>query len=55
MLDAAIAGDAEAMGKYVASKRDDVAPAVGAVTLLPATLLTGLSTGALAGAAQGAK
>lgn len=52
LLQAAKDGNPEAMGQYVASKTTDVAPAIGAVTLLPATILTGLGTGAFAAGAN---
>lgn len=55
LLNAAKEGDTKALGQYVASKRDDVAPAIGAVTLLPATMLAGLSTGAFAAGVNGLK
>lgn len=55
LLNAAKQGNAEAMGKYVASKTTDAAPAVGAVTVLPAALLAGLGTGAFATGIQGIK
>ena len=43
------------MGQYVASKRDDTAPIIGAVTVGPAALMAGIGTGALTGIVQGGK
>ena len=55
LLQAAKDGNPEAMGQYVASKRDDTAPIIGAVTVGPAALMAGIGTGALTGIVQGGK
>lgn len=55
LLQAAKDGNPEAMGQYVASKRDDTAPIIGAVTVGPAALMAGIGTGALTGVVQGGK
>lgn len=55
LLQAAKDGNPEAMGQYVASKRDDTAPIIGAITVGPAALMAGIGTGALSGLVQGGK
>lgn len=55
LLQAAKDGSPEAMEQYVASKRDDTAPIIGAITVGPAALMAGIGTGALTGVVHGGK